>query len=74
MICHGDFHPLNVLVDGDDAWLIDWTDAALGPREGDVARTLLLFEVASIAAGSSVERAALSWLGPRLERRFAPVR
>lgn len=67
--CHGDFHPLNVLVDGDRLTLIDWTDAALGPREGDVARTLLLYELAAIAAGSRLERVALGWLGPRLARR-----
>ena len=37
--CHGDFHPLNVLVAGRTATVIDWTDAALGDRHGDVART-----------------------------------
>ncbi len=34
--CHGDFHPLNVLVDADTSMVIDWTDAALGDRHGDV--------------------------------------
>ena len=46
--CHGDFHPLNVMVDGEQATVIDWTDAALGDRHGDVARTYLLFHVAAI--------------------------
>ena len=41
VVCHGDFHPLNVVVDGDRASVIDWTDAGLGPREADVARTHL---------------------------------
>ena len=41
-VCHGDFHPLNVLVDRDESMVIDWTDAALGDRHGDVARTHLL--------------------------------
>ena len=40
VVCHGDFHPLNVLVDGAEASVIEWTDAGLGPREADVARTL----------------------------------
>lgn len=70
VLCHGDFHPLNVLVDGSIAYVIDWTDAGLGPREADVSRTALLFEVAAIAADSSVERLALRAAGPRLARRY----
>lgn len=70
VVCHGDFHPLNVLVDGEDAAVIDWTDAGLGPREADVARTALLFRVAALAASSRVERAALRAVGPRLARRY----
>jgi aminoglycoside phosphotransferase (APT) family kinase protein len=39
-ICHNDFHPLNLLVEGDGRLIvIDWTDAALGDRHNDVART-----------------------------------
>ena len=68
--CHGDFHPLNVVVDRNHASVIDWTDAGLGPREADVSRTLLLFDVASIAAETRLERAALRFIGPRLERRY----
>jgi aminoglycoside phosphotransferase (APT) family kinase protein len=70
VVCHGDFHPLNVLVDGDRTSVIDWTDAGLGPREADVARTALLFHVAAIAATSAIERAALRIAGPRLSRRY----
>jgi aminoglycoside phosphotransferase (APT) family kinase protein len=70
VVCHGDFHPLNVVVDGASASVIDWTDAALGPREADVSRTALLFNVAVIAANSSVERAVLSRVGPRMGRRY----
>jgi aminoglycoside phosphotransferase (APT) family kinase protein len=70
VVCHGDFHPLNVMVDGDQASVIDWTDAGLGPREADVSRTLLLFNIAAIAAHTRVERIALRLVGPRLERRY----
>ncbi len=66
VVCHGDFHPLNVVVDGNEACVIDWTDAGLGPREADVGRTLLLFNMASIAAESRFERAVLRAAGPRL--------
>ena len=70
VVCHGDFHPLNVIVDGERSAVIDWTDAALGPREADVCRTLLLFNVAALAAEGRLERAALRRVGPRLERRY----
>ena len=72
VVCHGDFHPLNVIVeeDGDGASVIDWTDAVIGPREADVSRTALLFSVAVIAAKSPVERAVLSRVGPRMGRRY----
>lgn len=70
VVCHGDFHPLNVIVDDTRASVIDWTDAALGPREADVSRTALLFDVAVIAAKSAVERAVLSRVGPRMSRRY----
>jgi aminoglycoside phosphotransferase (APT) family kinase protein len=65
-VCHGDFHPLNVMATPHQATVIDWTDAGLGDRHGDVARTLLLFELAAIAAESPVERRALRLVGPRL--------
>lgn len=68
--CHGDFHPLNVMVDGAGASVLDWTDAGLGPREADVARTVLILNVASIAAGSRLARAVLKLAGPRLARRY----
>ena len=68
--CHGDFHPLNVLVSGDRMSVIDWTDAGLGDRHADVARTVLLFQLATIAANSAVERRVLGVMGPRLARRY----
>jgi len=68
--CHGDFHPLNVLVDGRRASVIDWTDAGLGDRHGDVARTQLLFRVAAVAAGTPIERTLLKAAGPPLAAQF----
>ena len=58
------------MVDGDRASVIDWTDAGLGPRETDVARTALIFHIAAIAADGAVERAVLKLAGPRLSRRY----
>jgi aminoglycoside phosphotransferase (APT) family kinase protein len=70
VVCHGDFHPLNVMVDGPVASVIDWTDAGMGPREADVARTALIFHIASIAAETKLERALLKVAGPRLAARY----
>ena len=72
VVCHGDFHPLNVLSSRTGSqWrhvVIDWTDAAIGDRHFDVARTLVLFRVASIAASGTAERVGLRAAGPALVR------
>jgi aminoglycoside phosphotransferase (APT) family kinase protein len=72
VVCHGDFHPLNVLSARTAAgWhhvVIDWTEAVVGDRHFDVARTLALFRVAWVAASSTTERIALRALGPGLAR------
>jgi aminoglycoside phosphotransferase (APT) family kinase protein len=70
VVCHGDFHPLNVLVDGGTSCVIDWTDAGLGDPHGDVSRTALLFLVATVAATKRHERALRKVFGPYLRRRY----
>jgi uncharacterized protein (TIGR02172 family) len=46
-VCHGDFHPANVLLSGDDATVIDWIDASRGTPLADVARTTLILRGAA---------------------------
>ena len=41
-LCHGDFHPDNVLLTPAGATLIDWIDVTIGNPLGDVARSALL--------------------------------
>lgn len=41
-VCHGDFHPDNVLMDGDNATVIDWIDSTRGNPLADVARTSII--------------------------------
>ncbi|MCL2197822.1 MAG: phosphotransferase [Defluviitaleaceae bacterium] len=43
-LCHGDFHPLNIIYDGDKHWIIDWVDATAGNPLADACRTYLLFK------------------------------
>ncbi|MZQ86961.1 phosphotransferase [Paenibacillus sp. 5J-6] len=46
-VCHGDFHPDNVLI-GEKRWILDWTDGMIGNPAGDVARTLLLLRYGTL--------------------------
>lgn len=41
-LCHGDFHPENVLIGEDRVYAIDWPNAVCGNPLADVARTVLL--------------------------------
>ncbi|NTU56007.1 MAG: phosphotransferase [Anaerolineales bacterium] len=41
-VCHGDFHPANVLITKNDSTIIDWIDASRGNPLADVARTSII--------------------------------
>lgn len=41
-LCHGDFHPGNILVSSCETSIIDWIDSTLGNPLADVARTTIL--------------------------------
>lgn len=41
-VCHGDFHPANVLINSGSATVIDWIDASRGNPLADVARTSII--------------------------------
>lgn len=47
-ICHGDFHPLNLVVTGDRLIVIDWFNATRGHPLADVARTSMLFKLTGL--------------------------
>jgi aminoglycoside phosphotransferase (APT) family kinase protein len=70
VLCHGDFHPMNLLVDGDDTAVIDWTDAGVGDAHSDIARTAWLFLFALAAAPRRAERFVLKPIAPLLSRRY----
>ncbi len=59
-ICHNDFHPMNVLAGPRERLtVIDWSEAALGDRHSDVARTAALLWFAPLVASSRAERTLL---------------
>jgi aminoglycoside phosphotransferase (APT) family kinase protein len=49
-LCHGDFHPKNIILSNDGPMVVDWFDVSRGNAYGDVMRTLLLL---SDPAGST---------------------
>src|SRR4030095_15455198 len=53
-LCHGDFHPGNLLVCADRVSVIDWPNATRGVPEADYARTMLLLEQADPLPGTSL--------------------
>ena len=53
-VCHGDFHPDNVLMNGDDATIIDWTTACAGNPVADFARTSLILQLGAPLPGLSL--------------------
>jgi Ser/Thr protein kinase RdoA (MazF antagonist) len=51
-VCHGDFHPGNILMTPHGPVAIDWTDASCGNPLSDVARTLVLLSAAQVPLNS----------------------
>jgi aminoglycoside phosphotransferase (APT) family kinase protein len=49
-VCHGDFHPGNILLSPRGPVVIDWPDAYIGDPASDVARTTLLLLLAPLHA------------------------
>jgi aminoglycoside phosphotransferase (APT) family kinase protein len=72
VVCHGDFHPGNVLAapGGSALHAIDWTNAGVGDRHGDIARTLLWFEIAAVAAPRRAHRVLVRVVRSRLQRAY----
>ena len=44
-LCHGDFHPMNVLGDASQPIVIDWPNACRGDPAGDVCRSYLILKL-----------------------------
>ena len=53
-LCHGDYHPGNVLITKRRPVVIDWMTACIGSPWADVARSSLLLSIGAKAAGKQV--------------------
>ena len=73
VLCHGDLHPLNLLVDADTVTVLDWTAAVLAPPAYDVAFTRLLLRHPPLAAPAALRPAigaGAAVLAQRFERSY----
>jgi hypothetical protein len=69
VVCHGDLHPFNLLIDGDRISVLDWTAALVAPPAYDVALTRLLLRYPPLVAPPALR--PLIGAGARaLARRF----
>ena len=60
-LCHGDFHPGNIIVTQRGPVIIDWMTASRGAGCGDVARTAVILEAAQAPEGTPM-RWLLEWI------------
>jgi aminoglycoside phosphotransferase (APT) family kinase protein len=71
VICHGDLHPGNILVEGGRVTgVLDWPNTLLGPPELDVASTLTLLRLASLRGAPVAVRILARAARPILVRRY----
>jgi aminoglycoside phosphotransferase (APT) family kinase protein len=69
VVCHGDLHPFNVLVDGETWGLLDWTAAVIAPPAYDVTFTRLLLRHPPLTAPRPLAP-VISASGAAIARRF----
>ena len=62
-LCHGDFHPGNIMMSDGEAVLIDWTDATRGDPNADFARSSLLLRLGDTPPGVTLLLRALAFVG-----------
>lgn len=59
VLCHGDFHPDNVVMSANGAMVIDWTTASQGNPLADAARTSLILQMGELPPGTP---ALIQWM------------
>jgi aminoglycoside phosphotransferase (APT) family kinase protein len=59
-LCHGDFHPDNIMMTARGPVIIDWMTGTRGHPLADVARTALLFHTGGLPPGTPLYLRALS--------------
>jgi hypothetical protein len=63
-LVHGDFHPGNAALAGDDAVIIDWSDAAIGSPIIDLVTWLAWSEDQPAERAAAIDGWIAAWAGP----------
>ena len=69
VVCHGDLHPFNVLADGDQTVVLDWTAGQIAHPAYDLAFTHLLLADPPLNAPKAV-RPIINAAARRIANRF----
>ena len=69
-VCHGDFHPDNLILSAQGPVIIDWLDATTGNPLYDVARTSYLLSKAALPPGTGLFRRLIIQLFRKTFHRF----
>jgi len=70
VVCHGDLHPFNLLVDADGKWtLLDWTAAVIAEPAYDISFTSILLRHPPLAVPRMLQP-AIDAAGAYVTRRF----
>jgi aminoglycoside phosphotransferase (APT) family kinase protein len=74
-LCHGDFHPFNIIGAPGASIVVDWLDATSGPPEADVCRSYVLLapHMPALAEAYLERYASRSGLGREAILRWLPV-
>lgn len=71
MLCHGDFHPDNIIVSEDRDVIIDWMTGTMGTPAADVARTSILLRIGSMPPGTPVfTRIAMGFVRSKFNKEY----
>ena len=65
-ICHGDFHPDNVILTHEGPVIIDWMTAGHGNPDADVARTVLMLRQGQPMGASALQLKVIELLRQQL--------
>jgi len=61
-VCHGDYHPGNIILSPRGPIVIDWMTAGHGNAGADVARTVLLFRIGVLPEGTPLAQRVMTQL------------
>ena len=65
ILCHGDFHPDNIMITSNGEKIIDWMTATKGNPLADIARTSVMFKFAVVPIKSYMEKQIVNFIRNR---------